>query len=1057
MAEERRSSPEGYEIRREIGRGASAVVYLAHDTKHDRLVALKHLQSDLLLTPTRFLSEIHTLAVMLHPHILPLHDSGMWNDAPFYVMPYVDGMTLAERIERDGALPVGEALRITRDVAGALAHAHRHGVIHRDVKPANILLADGHAYVADFGIAHVISLASSMRVTGTGFAVGTPAYMSPEQASAEADLDGRSDVYSLGCVLFEMLTGAPPFDGETPREMLAKRMAGPAPSARTSERPVPELVDRIIGRAMAPNPGERYQSAENLAAAIDDATRSLDRRAPRVTSGRAAILAGLVVAALTGATMVGRRMRTPEPAVDPATYAVLPFRHGGNASNVWLDGDGCARLLHDAMARWQGVRIVDDMRVNDAWSRQRQRTVAAAFATARSLHAGQLAWGEVLGVGDSLEIRAVAYDVMRGPDATRQFVVRLARDAPQLERAFTALADSIVIGGARGRDGAATGTRNLGALDHFLAGRAAMDSFDLPSASRHFAAATAADESYAHAHFWSARTAAWSGDVDPATWGIGARRALALSASLASREQAHAAALLDLAEGRMPDACRRFRRLIASDSLDFAAWFGLGDCNARDPVVVRDAASPSGFAFRGSIYTAVLAYRRALAIAPSFHRAERGVAFSRLSHRVLYTEEARLRRGVAPLPDGRQFAAFPSFAAETLAFVPAPYLTATAVGARPPTEHQAVAWGTENYRQVMTEWVRAFPASADAHEALALALESAVGLPGTVATLGDALGEVGVALSGTRATDDLVRRTSMRVRLLLKSDSVTAARRLADSALATWQSPSSIAADYLAGLAALTGRAALAADLRARAASDSDNVPFHDRAGARASMPIDLIALALQLETYASLGGPRDSVRAVFARASRLVDSRVPAPERPEARQTLFRNAYGLAFDQLTPVVRFPLAPDRDLVLAMHQAIASHDAKAIRDASSALARLTSGYAPGTVGLDRVHRYATMLLALGDTAAATRELDVALDGLPRARSILLRVMPQAAAVAPSMMLRAELASRAGDTATFVRWARPAVTLWGGADASLRAPVESLSRRLAGPARSRGAGR
>ena len=162
------ASPEGYEIRRELGRGATAVVYLAYDRKHDRLVALKHLQSDLLLTPTRFLAEIHTIAGMQHPHILPLHDSGVWDDAPYFVMPYVNGETLEQRLKREGALPVPAALSIAEEVGDALEYAHRNGIIHRDIKPANILLADGHAYVADFGIAHVIELTSDLRMTGTG-------------------------------------------------------------------------------------------------------------------------------------------------------------------------------------------------------------------------------------------------------------------------------------------------------------------------------------------------------------------------------------------------------------------------------------------------------------------------------------------------------------------------------------------------------------------------------------------------------------------------------------------------------------------------------------------------------------------------------------------------------------------------------------------------------------------------------------------------------------------------------------------------------------------------
>ncbi|MEO6527771.1 MAG: serine/threonine-protein kinase [Gemmatimonadaceae bacterium] len=1047
MADENRQSPEGYEIRRELGRGAAAVVYLAHDQKHDRLVALKHLQSDLLLMPTRFLSEIHTLAGMQHSHILPLHDSGMWNDSPFYVMPFVDGMTLEQRIARDGALPLPTALRIAREVGEALEYAHRHGVIHRDIKPANILLDDTNAYVADFGIAHVISLASSMRVTGTGFAVGTPAYMSPEQAAGESNLDCRSDLYSLGCVLFEMLAGEPLFKGSTPRELMTRRHGNAAPSVRGLLRHVPKSVESVMARALSHDPDDRYATAAEFVGEIHAAERELEARPSRASRWPSAAFAVVLLLVVAGAAMFGHgAMRESELTVDQSTYAVLPFRHSGAGTNAWLDGDGCARLLHDAMARWQGIRLVDDMRVSDVWSRQSSRTVAAALATARQLRAGQLAWGEVVSVGDSLEIRAVAYDVGRGQTETRQFVVRIARDGVQIGRAFAALADSIVIGGVRGREGAATGTKSLVALDRFLAGRAAMDSFDLALASQRFAEAEAEDESYAHAHFWSARTAAWSGSVEPSEWASSARRAVALSDALAPREREHAAALLDLAEGRMPDACRRYRVLTAADSFDFAAWFGLGDCHARDQVVVRDARSPSGFAFRGSLHTAVAAYRRALSLVPSFHRVERGIAFARLSRRVLYTEELRLRYGILLSPDSQRFAAFPSFSANTLAFVPAPYRHAIGPGSRPATQREAVAWSARTYRQIMAEWVRAFPASADAREGNALALETASGSTGATESLFDALSEARLAVAKSSSTDDRVRRTAMVVRLLLKVDSIAAARALTDSSLATWVAPGASAAGYLAGLAVLTGRATLAASLRARAARDSDHVSFYDRRGRRASLPLDLMSAALQLESYASLGGPRDSVRSTFQRAARLVDSRVRPSDRAEVRQTLLRNSYGLAFDDIHPLLRFKLEPDQDLVLAMRLAIANGDTARVREANSALAALTSEHTPGAVGFDRVHRYATMLLATGDTTAAAHQLESALDAMPQARSMMLKAVPQAAALAPAMALRAELAWRANDQPTFERWAWRAVTLWSGADPEIRQSIDRLRERM-----------
>ncbi|MEO8335029.1 MAG: serine/threonine-protein kinase [bacterium] len=1037
-------SPEGYEIRRELGRGATAIVYLAYDQKHDRLVALKHLQSDLLLTPTRFLGEIHTIAGMQHPHILPLHDSGVWDDAPFFVMPYVNGETLEQRIRREGALPIATAVEIAEEVGDALEYAHKNGVIHRDIKPANILLADGHAYVADFGIAHVISLASEMSVTGTGLAVGTPAYMSPEQAAGVGEVDGRSDIYSLGCVVFEMLTGHPPFPGKTPRAVIARRASGPPDAVRALRPKVPDSLERVVSKMLAENPLDRYATAGEFVREITAVEPEVQQRDARFSRAKAALIAaGVIMLAATG--VMYARGAGGATDVDKYTYAVFPFRHVGTAGNSWLDGDGCARLLHDAMARWQGVRLVDDMRVSDVWNRHQPRTVADAFDAAKTLHAGQLAWGEVVPAGDSLEIRVVAYDVQRGSQATRQFVVRIARDTPQIERVFTALADSIILGGRRVREGAATGTRNLLALEKFLDGRAAIDRFDLRLAEQSFRDALATDESYAHAHFWLARTIAWEGEAEPSAWSGNAARAVALASALPPRDREHASALLDLSGGRMAEACQRYRTLIASDSLDFSAWFGLGDCNARDPVVVRDAKSATGYAFRGSTQTAITAYRRALTLVPSFHLAERGLAFGRLSRRVLFTEEGRLRRGVAAAPDTQRFAAFPSFAANTLAFSPLPYAQAIAPSARPATERQAVVWGAETYRQLTADWVRAFPASGDAQENYALALEAANGIAGSGAGMPVALAAARNSLRGTVPSADRTRREVLLVRLLLKSDSVAAARALADSALREWQAPTPNQAGYLAGLAALTGRAARAAALSARAASDSESVPFVAANGKRATLPTEVTSGALQLQAYAALGGPRDSIRATLARTSRSISAWIPAAEQPGVRQVVFRNTFGLAYDQLAPVAQFTVAPDRDLRLAMRIAMARKDTTAARRASRSMAARAAEFSPGTIEMDNFYHHATMLLALGDTATATAQLDAALAGLPRARNNLLTNIAAVSAIVPTMALRADLAWQARDGATFDRWSRPALILWSDADPELRRRVDVLRTR------------
>ena len=259
-----------YAIEEQIGQGGMAIVYLASDLKHRRKVALKVLRPEIgaALGPDRFLREIELAAGLTHPHILPLHDSGEADGFLYYVMPLVEGESLRDRLQREIQLPVDVALTIAREVAGALDYAHRHGVVHRDIKPENIMLHDGSAMVTDFGIAKALTAAGAEQLTQTGVTIGTPAYMSPEQASGNTDLDGRSDLYSLGCVLYEMLAGAQPFVGPTPQAVIAKRFTEQAPRVRASRDTVPESVDLALSKALERTPADRFGTGAQFAAAI---------------------------------------------------------------------------------------------------------------------------------------------------------------------------------------------------------------------------------------------------------------------------------------------------------------------------------------------------------------------------------------------------------------------------------------------------------------------------------------------------------------------------------------------------------------------------------------------------------------------------------------------------------------------------------------------------------------------------------------------------------------------------------------------------------------------
>jgi TolB-like protein len=259
-----------YTIEKAVGHGGMATVYLAHDRKHQRPVAIKVLREELAaaIGPERFLREIEIAARLNHPHILPLHDSGDADGVLYYVMPYVAGETLRQRLDRERQLSVAEAVRIAREVADGLSHAHSHGVIHRDIKPDNIMLSGGHAVIADFGIARAVSAAGSPQITVTGMAVGTAGYMSPEQALGEREVDARSDLYSLGCVLYEMLVGEPPHNSATAQAIIARRLTEAVPSVRAVRETISEELDLVLRRALARVPADRYPTVADLAGAL---------------------------------------------------------------------------------------------------------------------------------------------------------------------------------------------------------------------------------------------------------------------------------------------------------------------------------------------------------------------------------------------------------------------------------------------------------------------------------------------------------------------------------------------------------------------------------------------------------------------------------------------------------------------------------------------------------------------------------------------------------------------------------------------------------------------
>jgi serine/threonine-protein kinase len=337
-----------YAIEREVGAGGMAIVYLAQDLKHDRKVAIKVLNPDLAqsLGAQRFLAEIKVTARLSHPHILPLLDSGEADGFLFYVMPYIEGATLRQHLIDQTVLPLEEAVTIAVDVAAALAYAHDEGVVHRDIKPENILFSGGKAVVADFGIAQALSAAGGDRMTKSGLAIGTPNYMSPEQAAGEA-VDGRSDEYALSSLLYEMLVGEPPYTGPNAQAIIAKQVTDPVPSARRLRETIPHVLDRAISKALSKHPIDRYPTMAEFAAVVaryDEEGSDTGGRNPLVTYGIG--IAALIFVTLGIAFAISRSARQSGTGTTTSMERVMifPFSVRGTSETAYL-GDGMVDLL----------------------------------------------------------------------------------------------------------------------------------------------------------------------------------------------------------------------------------------------------------------------------------------------------------------------------------------------------------------------------------------------------------------------------------------------------------------------------------------------------------------------------------------------------------------------------------------------------------------------------------------------------------------------------------------------------------------------------------------
>jgi len=519
----RRALADRYRLEREIGHGGMATVYLAEDLKHQRRVAIKVLLPELaaMLGEERFLNEIRVTANLQHPGIVPLYDSGAADGFLYYVMPYLDGESLRDRIDREGPLPVDEAIGIALGVAAALAYAHERGVIHRDIKPANIMLQAGVPLVSDFGIALAMDAAADERITSTGLSLGTPSYMSPEQAAGDRSVRATTDVYALACVLYEMLTGSPPFTGPNMPAVIAKLMTERPVPLRAHRDTIPVHVEAAVDKALARIPADRFQGVTAFASALAAGPRGAEplvaapvsgagtRRVPRVPVMVATVaLAALIVA---GVVFFRPNAAPTTPSADAAadqrpTLAVLSFEDLSPGRDQSYFSDGISEEILSALSRIRDLRVA-------------ARSTALTYTgrdldlrqVGQDLGVGYLLTGSVRKDGDQLRISAELVNVTDGFRLWSQTYDRRLQNVFAIQSEIAqAIADTLRIPLGLAPEDLVVPTVDMTAHDFYLSGRAALRrrGRGVLEAVRFFEASIARDSQWSPA--WAGLAEAWA-------------------------------------------------------------------------------------------------------------------------------------------------------------------------------------------------------------------------------------------------------------------------------------------------------------------------------------------------------------------------------------------------------------------------------------------------------------------------------------------------------------------------------------------------------------------
>ncbi|HEU5040318.1 MAG TPA: protein kinase, partial [Gemmatimonadales bacterium] len=649
-----------YELERELGRGGMATVYLGRDLRHERFVAIKVLHPTIAAAvgTERFLREIRIAAHLQHPHILPVFDSGECAGRLWYAMPYVEGESLRDRLRREGPLPLGTALRVARHVAEALDYAHRHGVVHRDIKPENILLADGQAVVADFGIARPIDTGDETGITLTGIVIGTPAYVSPEQGAGSTRLDGRSDLYSLGCVLFEMLVGEPLFTGRTPHAVIEQRFLDPSPLLERIPSAVPAHVIAALARLLAQHREERFESGARLAAALADERMASQGTTPVEVSGPAPSVrrSARPVAApeapapgMPGSTG-RRRIRVPmammllglgfligvgvlfgwlqshadQREVGPKRLAVLPFDNLGDSADAYF-ADGVTDAVRGKLAGVPGLQVIASASADEYKHTRKSPRLIARELGVTYLLVGKIRWQKAGGRVNRVEVSPELIELTDNGEATTRW--QQPFDA-SLTDVFQVQADiagrvtealDVALGRSQRETLGEPLTRNVAAYDAYLKGeellKSGVDIATLGRAVAEYEEAVTLDSTFVAA--WAQLSRAHS-----YLYGAGQIRASEAAQSRAAAERALALAP-NRFEGHL--ALGDYYSYIQGDNVRASEQYALAQRTAPNNAQVLAAAGASEEGL-GRWDAAVGHFRRALTLDPRAARTAIGLA-----------------------------------------------------------------------------------------------------------------------------------------------------------------------------------------------------------------------------------------------------------------------------------------------------------------------------------------------------------------------------------------------------------------------------------------------